>query len=196
MKRVSQKFYDWGVAKANSPHAMTWLGGLFFLEVFLLLPLDAILSFFCLQTPRKTLLYGTVAALASTVSALMGYAVGFFLWDLVGSYVVPHLISTSLFATLSSHLQTHEGLAIFIGALAPLPIKALSLTAGVFHLALPSYLLYILGARFCRFFLIGGVMFFWGERGKLFLERHFHRVVVAIGAKIAIAITLVWALAR
>lgn len=196
MKAMSQKFYNWGVAKANSPHSTKWLGALFFLEVFLFLPLDAILAFFCLQTPRKTALYGTVAAITSTISGLMGYAVGYFLWDLIGSYVVPHLISASLFANMSQHLQAHEGLAIFIGALAPLPIKALSLASGVFHLALPSYLAYMLTARFCRFFLIGGGMCLWGEKGKVFLEQHFHRVVVAIGAKIAIAIALVWALAR
>jgi membrane protein YqaA with SNARE-associated domain len=194
MKRVSQKFYDWGVAKAQSPHATTWLGVLFFLEVFLFLPLDAILVFFCLQTPKKTPLYAFLAAIASTFSALMGYAIGYFLWDLIGSYVVPHLISASLFQTLSTHLQDHEGLAVFIGAFAPLPMKAISLTSGVFHLALPSYLAYIAIARLCRFFLIGGAMNLWGEKGKLFLEKHFHRIVVVIGAKIALAVGLFWAL--
>lgn len=196
MKRITQKFYNWGVEKANSPHATAWLGTLFFLEVFLFLPLDALLSFFCLQTPRKTLLYGILAAVTSTISALMGYAIGFFLWDLIGPYVVPHLISTALFAKMSMHLQAHEGLAVFVGAFAPLPIKALSLASGVFSLALPTYVSYVLGARLCRFFLIGGTMFLWGEKGRLFLERHFHRMVVVIGAKLTIAFALFWALAR
>ncbi len=193
---MTQKLHDWGVAKANSPHANLWLGALFFLELFLFLPLDAILVFFCLQNRRKTLLYGTVAAVASTLSGLMGYAVGFFLWDLVGSYVVPHLISISLFTSISSHLQNHEGLAIFVGAFAPLPMKVISITSGVFHLSLPSYVLYFLAARLCRFFLIGGAMCLWGEKGKQFLERHFHRVIVVIGAKVAVAFALFWALAH
>lgn len=196
MKRVTQKFYNWGVAKANSPHATAWLGTLFFFEVFLFLPLDALLSFFCLQTPKRTFFYAILAAVTSTIGALMGYAIGYFLWDLVGSYVVPHLISTSLFNNISLHLQNHEGLAVFIGAFAPLPIKVLSLASGVFHLALPTYTLYMFSARICRFLLIGGAMFLWGEKGKLFLERHFHRVVVVVGAKLTVAFALFWALAR
>jgi hypothetical protein len=53
-----------------------------------------------------------------------------------------------------------------------------------------------MGARFLRFFLIGGVMVLWGEKVKTFVDRHFHRIVMVIGAKVAMAFLFFWMLAR
>ncbi len=196
MKKSTTKLYNWALLKASSTRAPLWLALLFALELFLLIPLDAVLMFFCLQKRSNILLYIMIATLASTLSGLVGYLFGHFLWDLIGGWVVPHLISTSTFARFSAHFQLYETGAVFLGGLLPFPLKALSLVAGVFHLGILPFITYLAAARLLRFALIGCTMALWGERVKLFVDRHFHRIFMVLGAKIAAALLFFWVLAR
>src|SRR3990167_11175599 len=97
MKKHSAKLYNWAIDKASSEKAPLWLGLLFSMEIFLLIPLDAVMMFFCLQKRSNIFLYIMIATLASVFSGVIGYLFGHFLWDLVGNWVVPHLISISSF---------------------------------------------------------------------------------------------------
>jgi membrane protein YqaA with SNARE-associated domain len=196
MRRSTTKFYNWANEKASSTKAPLWLGLLFALEFALFIPLDAVLMFFCLQKRNNIFLYVLLATVASTISGLIGYLLGHFLWDLVGGWVVPTLISTSTFANLSGHMQMYETWAVFFGALIPFPLKALSIVAGVFHLGIGPFVTYLAAARLLRFSLIGGTMAIWGEKVKVFVDKHFHRIFMVIGAKTAAALLFFWALAR
>jgi len=196
MKAHTTKLYNWASLKAESTSSPLWLTLLFFLEITLFLPLDAILMFFCLQNRKKIFLYIVLATLASTISGLMGYLIGHFLWDVLGPYIVPHLISTTAFANISHHFQEYEAGAIFVGALIPFPIKVLALSAGVFQLGIIPFITYFMAARLVRFFLIGSAVMIWGDAIKNFLDRHFHRVILIIGAKIALASSFFWMLTQ
>ena len=196
MKGNTAKLYLWATEKATSTKAPLWISLLFVLEIFLFIPLDAILMFFCLQAPRKTFLYVLLAAFASTVSATVGYLLGHFLWDMISTYTVPYLISTSTFNRVSNHFQLYENWAVFIGTLLPFPLKALSVLGGVFHLKLIPFVSCILTARLIRFGAVGGVMLLWGEKVKTFLDRHFRKLFILFGAKIGLAILIFWAIAK
>lgn len=196
MKRSATKFYNWAIDKASSDRSTSWLAVLFGLELFLFIPLDAVLMFFCLQKRSHILLYVTIATIASTLSGVVGYLFGHFLWDLIGNWVVPHVIATTTFAHLSSHLQLYENWTVFFGSLIPFPLKALSLAAGVFQLGLLPFVICLFAARLLRFSLIGGTMALWGEKVKVFVDKHFHRLFMLLGAKMAIVFLFFWALAR
>jgi membrane protein YqaA with SNARE-associated domain len=196
MKKSATKIYNWATKKAASQKAPLWLGFLFLLELALFIPLDAVLMFFCLQKRNNIFLYVMIATIASTLSGLVGYLLGHFLWDLIGGWVVPHLISTTSFANLSGHVQQYENWAIFFGGLLPFPLKALSLISGVFQLGIVPFVTCLAAARLLRFSLIGGAMAMWGEKVKAFVDRHFHRIFMLIGAKTAAAMLFFWMLAR
>ena len=196
MKEQTAKFYNWALEKASSSKAPYWVALLFVLELFLFIPLDAVLMFFCLQDRRKTILYVVIAALASTLSAALGYLVGHFLWDLVGPFIVPTLISGASFERISAHLQEYENWGVFLAALIPFPLKAVTLVAGVFHLKFAEFISFIFLARLLRFSLIGAAMILFGEKVKSFVDRHFQKIFMAIGAKTALIFLMVWAFAR
>ena len=137
-----------------------------------------------------------IATIASTLSGLVGYLMGHFLWDLISGWVIPNLISSASFEQFSGHMQVYENWAVFIGGLLPFPIKALSLVAGVFKLGILPFMTCLAAARLVRFTLIGGAMALYGEKVKLFVDRHFHRLFMLVGAKVAAAIIFFWVLAR
>jgi membrane protein YqaA with SNARE-associated domain len=189
----NSKIYAWALQRTESKRAPLWIGLLFFLELVLFIPLDAVLLFFCLQNRDRIFLYILITTFASTLSALCGYLLGHFLWDVLGSYIVPHMISTCAFDRFALHYQQHEGLAVFLGACLPFPLKVLSVSAGIFHLGLSQFLSCILAARALRFSLIGIALYFWGEKVKAFVDRHFHRLLLILGAKIALGFAFFWA---
>lgn len=190
----AKKIYDWASRKANSRFATLWLSIIFFLELVFLLPMDAILLLFCLENPKKRYVYAIVATGASVVSGVVGYFLGLAAWHLISPYVLDHLISTSFFERISAHYLTHQHSAVFLGSLLPIPFKAVTLSAGVSELVLLPFLGMILLARLTRFFLIAGAAHRWGVQIKAFTDKHFHRFVIAVGAKIALALTFFWAL--
>jgi membrane protein YqaA with SNARE-associated domain len=196
IKAGTEKLYKWATLKANSANSSLWIGFIFLLEILLFIPIDTFLVFFCLQNPRKTFLYVIIAAFASTLSGVGGYLIGHFLWDIIGPFVIPHLISAATFNTISGHFHVYEHWAVFFGALAPFPLKALSLSAGVFDLGVLQFATYMLMARLLRFSLTGIAMVLWGDKVKVFLDRHFHRVMLVIGGKMALIFFLLWLASR
>jgi membrane protein YqaA with SNARE-associated domain len=190
------RLYQWAIQRTESSRAPLWVALIFFLELILFVPLDAILMFFCLQNRKRIFLYVLIASLASTLSGLCGYLLGHFLWDIIGPYIVPHLVSASVFERFSVHYQNHEIWAVFFGSLLPIPMKVLSLSAGIFHLGFGPFLACLFFARFLRFSLVGIAMHLWGEAVKGFVDRHFNGIFVIIGAKIALGFAFFYAIAR
>lgn len=190
----AKKIYSWSAEKARSRFAGLWLGVIFFLELVFFLPMDAILLMFCLENPQKRYHYATMATIGSLACGLVGYLVGFAAWEAISPYVLDKLFSTAFFEHLSSHYQTHQHMAVFFGSLLPIPFKAITLSAGVCELALLPFLTVVILARSARFFLIAKLVQRWGVQIKTFVDRHFHRFVVAVGAKIVLAAAFFWIL--
>lgn len=195
-KSHSKKFYNWAVQKADSPRSTFWIGLLFLGELFLFVPLDAILLFFCLHKRSKTLLYIAVALIASVISASIGYLIGYFLWDAVGPFITKYLVAEESILRMAGHYQKYQNMVAFLGSLLPFPLKALTLSAGFCSLAFLPFVVCVFLARMLRFLVVGGSTLIWGEQVKSFVERHFHKIFLLIGTKIALAFFFLWKIAH
>lgn len=196
MLKPARKVYDWASKKADAPMAPLWLGLIFLLEMFLFLPMDAIMMLFCMHNPQRRYIYAAVATLSSLAIALMGYGIGYLLWDSVGDFVTSHLISPDFFKRMVAHYNEHENIAVFLGSFLPIPFKAITISAGFCQLSLSTFLVSVFFARALRFFLIAELMQRWGMQIKAFVDRHFGRLLFALGAKIALTFTFFWALGQ
>src|ERR1700722_19832945 len=183
----ARKIYDWAASKACLPLAPLWLGLIFLSELFLFLPLDALLMLFCLQNPQRRFFYASIATFMSLCVACLGYGIGFLLWDTIGPFIVKHLLSADFFDKFVHHYNSHENLAVFFGSLLPIPFKAVTLSAGFCQLSLGSYLLFVVLARSMRFFFLAEAMCRWKTGIKTLIDRHFNRILVILGVKVALS---------
>ena len=190
----ARRAYNWAASKATLPLAPLWLGLIFSSELFLFLPLDALLMLFCLQNPQRRFIYASVATLVSICVACVGYGIGLLLWDTIGPFIVKHILSEESFNTFVQHYNLHENLAVFFGSLLPIPFKAVTLSAGFCHLSLGSFILFVGIARSLRFFSIAEAMYRWEAPIKKFIDRHFNRLLVGLGIKIALSFSFFWIL--
>ncbi len=188
-----KKLYQWASLKAKQRLAPLWLGFIFLTELVFFIPMDAILLLFCLENPARRYYYALMATLASIITGVIGYYLGHLAWDTLEPYILDKWISSSLFNRITDHYLAIQNWAVFLGSFLPIPYKAITLSAGVCHLNFVPFLGSILGARMLRFFLIAKVTEKWGLQIKAFIDKHFHRFVVAVGIKIAFALSFFWA---
>lgn len=191
-----KRVYDWACLKVHAPFATIWLGVLFLFELILFIPLDALLMLFCMEKKNRSFHFATIASFASTISGIVGYLLGLFLWDTIGPYIVGPVVSEDFFNRMSLHYSQYESLAVFVGALLPIPFKVVALSAGFCQVPFLPFIAAVLSARLLRFFFVAGAMYRFGLPIKAFIERHFNRIIVAVGAKVALTFAFFWALGQ
>lgn len=196
MFKPARRVYQWASQKTLSARAPLWLGLVFLFELVLFLPFDALLMLFCWENPQRRYIYALMATLASTITATVGYLIGYLLWDTVGPYLIGNLISAQFFDRLVSHYNLYEHWAVLIGSILPMPFKIVTISAGFCQLPFLPFIVFVVIARTLRFFCIAEMMRLWGAQIKSFVDRHFNRILVAVGAKIALGMAFFWMLVR
>jgi membrane protein YqaA with SNARE-associated domain len=176
-----RRLYRWILSWAHHP-AGTWvLAVLAFLDSFVFpippLFLQVALS---LEKPRRSFWYAFVDAAASVAGAVAGYWIGYFFWDLVGVRIIGP-IPDSMRAKLQADAFTVTLLYSFV----PLPFKIITLGSGFLHLSLPVLLVASTLGRSARFFALGALCFFMGPRVKVFIEKYFNLVCLAVALLVA-----------
>ena len=159
-----RRLYDWTMAKAAHPHAEWWLALFSFMEAsFFPIPPHPLLGLMCLAEPKKAVRFAAVATFASVLGGMLGYAIGYGLYDTVG---------TQLLALL--------GLWIFVAkAATPIPFKLLTITAGFMAMPLLTFLLASLISRSISFMIVGVLFRLFGAPIKRFIDKYLGLVTVA-----------------
>lgn len=193
---IARNIYDWAARKAYSRHAPWWLALIFFFEMFVFLPMDALLILFCMHTPERRYTYAWVSVLSSLFIGLIGYGIGYLLWDSVGPFVTRYLVSPAFFERLVTHYNQYEYTAVFLGSLLPIPFKAITISAGFCQLSITGYIVALFFGRAVRFFLLAEAMQHFGSQVRGFVDRHFGGILVAFGAKLALTFLFFWVLGQ
>jgi membrane protein YqaA with SNARE-associated domain len=173
-----KRIYDWMGEKVHSPHALSWLCALFFIESFCFpIPVDPFLILFCIHNHRKGFFYAGAATIASVLGGLAGYAVGALLWTSCGTFIVTHILSMQTFEKARLLYVQYNHWAVLIAAFTPIPYKAITISAGFCHLPLLPFLLCSFIGRGARFFLIALLIRLWGPQIRFFIDRYFNWLI-------------------
>lgn len=187
-----QRFYRRMGACVHKPYADYLLGFLFYLEAIFFLPTDPILILYCVEQPRRSMSYATIATVGSVFGGITSYALGALLWHQMGPAIihcslVKCIISPENFAYLAEQYRHHEWAAILIAGFTPIPYKAATLTAGFCKLSFMPFVICSAVARGARFFLLAGIIQCFGVHIKNSIDRYFNIIMIAM--VIAIALT-------
>ena len=100
-----RRLYDWVLSWADTRYAVAALFVLAFAESsFFPIPPHPLLGLMCLAEPKKAVKFALVATLASVAGALLGYAIGWGLYDTVGVWLIGALGLTEAFPIAACHL--------------------------------------------------------------------------------------------
>ncbi|MBN9505427.1 MAG: DedA family protein [Altererythrobacter sp.] len=174
-----RKLYDWVLAKAAHPRAEWWLALFAFVEAsFFPVPPHPLLGLMCLAEPRKAIRFAVIATLASVVGGLLGYAIGWGLYDTVGTQLLAVLGLTDSFPVAACYLREYGVEILIVKGATPIPFKLLTITAGFIHMALIPFILASLVSRSISFMIVGVLFRLFGAPIKRFIDKYLGLVTV------------------
>lgn len=169
-----KKLYNWVLKWSDHKHNTKALSAVAFAESsFFLIPPDVLLITMGASRPKKSLQYALIATLFSVLGGLFGYWIGMNFWDSVSHLFIGKIIKPEHFELVKTQFTANAFIAIFIAGFTPIPYKVFTLTAGVVGLPLIPFIAGSLLGRSMRFFIISGLLFFFGENMKKWIEKHF-----------------------
>ena len=188
-----RRLYDWTMAKASHPRAEWWLALFAFVEAsFFPIPPHPVLGLMCLAEPKKAVRFAIVATLASVAGGMLGYAIGHFLFDTVGTQLLALLGLSQSFPQAACYLREYGAEIIMIKGATPIPFKLLTITAGFISMPLLSFIGASLISRSISFMIVGVLFRLFGAPIKAFIDRYLGLatasfVIVVVGGFVAAA---------
>lgn len=187
-----KKLYNWVLAKAAHDNAPWWLAVISFAESsFFPIPPDVMLAPMCLARPERAFRYALICTIASVLGALLGYAIGFYLFDQIGMPILEFYGVVEKFDSFSEAFNAQGWLIVLAAGFTPLPFKVITIAAGATQMALYILIFASIIARAARFFLVAALLWKFGAPMKNWIDRHFALattlvMVLAIGGFVAI----------
>ena len=175
-----RKLYDWVMAKAAHPKAEWWLALFAFVEAsFFPIPPHPLLGLMCLAEPKKAIRFALIATAASVLGGLLGYAIGWGLYDTVGTQLLHLLGMTESFPVAACYLREYGAEIIMIKGATPIPFKLLTITAGFIHMPLVPFILASIVSRSISFMIVGVLFRLFGAPIKRFIDKYLGLVTAA-----------------
>ena len=166
---------------AEHKYSIYLLAVVSFLEAsFFPIPPDPVLLTMCLGRPKRSLWYALICSISSVLGAILGYFIGLYLWSSVHEFFFEYLFSESAFNYVGDLYHQNSFLAILTAAFTPIPFKVFTITAGVFKISLYDLVIASAVGRSARFFIEGGLFFFFGPRIKIFIENYFNLITILL----------------
>jgi membrane protein YqaA with SNARE-associated domain len=135
--------------------------------------------------------YATIATVASVLGGMLGYAIGYYAYQAVGLPILEFYGKANALDGFKAFVQEYGVKAIIIKGMTPIPFKVVTIAAGVAGMAFVPFVLASIVARAMRFYLVAGLLYFFGEPIRDFIERRLALVttvfvVVLVGGFVAI----------
>jgi len=175
-----RRLYDWVLSWAERPQGPGALGVLAFAESsFFPIPPDPLLIALCLGAPRRSLSFAAICTAASVAGGAVGYAIGWGVWTMVSDFFFTYVpgVTPEAFERVRVLYDRWDFWAIFVAGLTPVPYKVFTLSAGVFEISLPIFVIASITSRGARFFLLAALIYIFGPGIQGFIDRHFDRLV-------------------
>lgn len=168
-----RRLYDWTLAKAAHPHAEWWLALFAFVEAsFFPVPPHPLLGIMCLAEPKKAVRFALIATFASVLGGLLGYAIGYFLYESVGTQLLAWLGLSESFPKAACYLREYGAEIIMIKGATPIPFKLLTITAGFIAMPLLTFVLASVVSRSISFLIVGVLFRLFGAPIKAFIDKY------------------------
>ena len=177
---MMHRLYRWMMGLAGHPKASHGLFWVSFAESSVFpIPPDVMLIPMILANRARAFFYATLCTVASVLGGVAGYAIGYFLFELIGQPVLNFYGFGAKYKEAAALFNTWGVLILIAKGWTPFPYKVLTIAAGAFHMPLIPFILASIVARAMRFFLVAALLYWFGEPIRDFIERRLTLVTTA-----------------
>lgn len=185
--------YDWTLRLASHRHAIRWMAVISFCESsFFPIPPDVMVVPMVLARRDQAYLIATVCTISSVLGGMLGYAIGMFLYDSVGQWLIAVYGMAEGIEGFRETYREWGALIILIKGFTPIPFKLVTIASGIAAFSFPVFVAASIVTRGARFFLIAWLLRRYGAPMQEFIERRLTLVgwtflILLIGGFAAVA---------
>ncbi len=186
-----RRLYDHVLALAASRHASLWLGVIAFAESsFFPIPPDVLLIPMALARPERAWRYAAICTVSSVLGGMLGYLIGFALFDVVAKPLLDFYHYGDAFEQFRVRFAENGVYLILLKGLLPIPFKIVTIASGVASVSFPAFVAACIVTRGGRFFLLAGLIRFFGEKVRVFIEKRLMLVTTLTAVFIVLGFVL------
>lgn len=157
---------------AEKPYATWALGVVSFLESSIFpIPPDVLLIPMVLANRVKAWFLASLATVTSVLGGIAGYMIGLYLFDLIGQPLLQFYGYADKFEQFAQRYNDFGAWIVFIAGVTPFPYKVITIASGATQLNFMVFLLASIAARGLRFFIVSGLLYWFGPPVREFIEK-------------------------
>ncbi|MFU2512411.1 YqaA family protein [Pseudoalteromonas sp. ASV78] len=185
MQRLKQKTRQ----LIDSKHMLTSITAASFLESTIVpIPLEAVLVPLMQARRDKLWLIALMATIGCVIGALFGYALGYYLFDAVGDWVINSFSTPAQFEQVTQQMQQQGFWFVITLGIVPIPFQIAMLAAGATKYSLVMFLIATMIARSIRYFGLALVVYFAGNQAERIIKKHKTKAMLGL----TILVLLIW----
>jgi len=182
LKQKTRQFID-------SKHMLKSITAASFLESTIVpIPLEAVLVPLMQARREKLWLIALMATIGCIIGAIFGYALGYYLFDVVGDWVINTFSNPEQFEQVKQKMQAQGFWFVLTLGIVPIPFQIAMLAAGATKYSIFLFLLATVIARSIRYFALAAVVYYAGNQAERIIQKHKTKALVAI----SLLVLLLW----
>ncbi|HKQ10872.1 MAG TPA: YqaA family protein [Rhizomicrobium sp.] len=190
--RGIRALYDWMMRNATGKHAWRALAAFTFAEAsFFPIPTDIMLIPMVMADRQRAWALAGWCTLWSVLGGIAGYAIGAFLFDTLGQWLVRVYGMGQGLEDFHDWYALYGAWAILIKGFLPIPYKLVTIASGFAHYSFPLFVLLSVVTRGGRYFLVAGLLYWKGEEARRFIEKRLEATLFAFLAAVILGVVAV-----
>jgi membrane protein YqaA with SNARE-associated domain len=167
-----RRLYDRILTLAAGPNAMWALIAVSFAESsFFPIPGDVLLIPMILARPRDAWRLAAYCTLASVAGGLLGYAIGYYGFELIGRPILEFYHAMSSYDAFKAGFAKWGVWIIIVKGITPIPYKLVTIASGAAQFDLMAFIGASIVSRSIRFFLVAALLWWFGPAVRDFIEK-------------------------
>jgi len=153
MRQTMKRLYEWCRSLANHAYAKWALAGISFIESsFFPVPPDVMLAPMVLADKSRAWSYAFICTLASVLGAILGYIIGRYLFEFIGTPILEAYSAQSAFEKFIGFYADWGFWIVIISAISFVPFKVATIASGAVAMEPISFLVACIVGRAIRFY--------------------------------------------
>tara|TARA_R110002167_G_C12697152_1_gene653022 strand:- start:1370 stop:1954 length:585 start_codon:yes stop_codon:yes gene_type:complete len=181
LKNKTRQFID-------SKHMLSGITTASFLESTIVpIPLEAVLVPLMQARRDKLWLIALMATVGCIVGALFGYALGYYLFDAVGDWIISTFSNPEQFEIIKQKMQNQGFWVVLTLGIVPIPFQIAMLAAGATKYSLTLFLIAAIIARAIRYFGLAILVYYAGDKAEYMLRKHKVKALIILTVTVLLA---------
>lgn len=171
--KIMKSCYDWCMKLVSGRYALPALCAVSFIESsFFPIPPDIFMIPLILARRTEAFKIALYTTISSVLGGLLGYAIGYFLYETVGLAILNFFHYTQQFESFRHSYNEYGAWIVFGAGITPFPYKIITIASGTTGMNLWVFMIASIVARGLRFFLIAALLWKYGEPMKTYIEKN------------------------